>query len=111
MAKIVDVGIPTNDIRYIAGVGALMVFLSMVAIGMGTLFMKYSSIVSLGFGANLRDALFEKVQTFSFKNIDHFSTASLVTRLTNDAVNLQNTFMMIVRLLLRAPLMLVIASS
>ena len=109
MAKIVDVGIPTNDIRYIAAVGALMVFLSMVAIGMGTLFMKYSSIVSLGFGANLRDALFEKVQTFSFKNIDHFSTASLVTRLTNDAVNLQNTFMMIVRLLLRAPLMLVIA--
>jgi ATP-binding cassette subfamily B protein len=109
MAKIVDVGIPTNDIRYIASVGALMVFLSMVAIGMGTLFMKYSSIVALGFGANLRDALFEKVQTFSFKNIDHFSTASLVTRLTNDAVNLQNTFMMIVRLLLRAPLMLVIA--
>lgn len=109
MAKIVDVGIPTNDIRYIAGVGALMVVLSMVAIGMGTLFMKYSSVVALGFGANLRDALFEKVQTFSFKNIDHFSTASLVTRLTNDAVNLQNTFMMIVRLLLRAPLMLVIA--
>jgi ATP-binding cassette subfamily B multidrug efflux pump len=109
MARIVDVGIPTNDIRYIASVGALMVFLSMVAIGMGTLFMKYSSVVALGFGANLRDALFEKVQTFSFKNIDHFSTASLVTRLTNDAVNLQNTFMMIVRLLLRAPLMLVIA--
>jgi ATP-binding cassette subfamily B protein len=109
MARIVDIGIPSGDIGYIAGIGAFMVLLAIIAIVMGTLFMKYSSIVALGFGANLRDALFEKVQSFSFKNIDHFSTASLVTRLTNDAVNLQNTFMMMVRLLLRAPLMLVIA--
>ncbi|MBI9051060.1 MAG: ABC transporter ATP-binding protein [Anaerolineaceae bacterium] len=109
MARIVDIGIPTQDIRYIAGIGGIMVVLAMIAIAMGTLFMKYSSIAAFGFGANLRNALFEKVQAFSFKNIDHFSTASLVTRLTNDSINLQNTFMMIIRLLLRGPIMLVIA--
>ena len=63
----------------------------------------------MGFGANLRDALFEKVQQFSFTNIDQFSTASLVTRLTNDVNNLQLTFMMALRILLRAPMMLVVA--
>jgi ATP-binding cassette subfamily B protein len=109
MARIVDVGIASQDIGYIAKIGGIMVLLALMAIGMGTLFMKYSSIAAYGFGANLRDALFEKVQAFSFKNIDQFSTASLVTRLTNDSINLQNTFMMIVRLLLRAPMMLVIS--
>jgi ATP-binding cassette, subfamily B, multidrug efflux pump len=109
MSKIVDIGIPAGNIKYIAGIGGIMVLLAIGAILFGTLFMKYSSIVSLGFGANLRDALFKKVQSFSFKNIDYFSTASLVTRLTNDANNLQQTFMMIIRLLLRAPLMLIVA--
>jgi ATP-binding cassette subfamily B protein len=109
MARIVDVGITTQDIGYIAKIGGIMVLLAGMAIGMGTLFMKYSSIAAMGFGANLRNALFEKVQTFSFKNMDHFSTASLVTRLTNDTINLQMTFMLVVRLLLRAPLMLIIS--
>ena len=71
--------------------------------------MKLSTIGSMGFGANLRDALFEKVQQFSFSNIDAFSTASLVTRLTNDVNNLQITLMMVLRILLRAPMMLIIA--
>ena len=63
----------------------------------------------MGFGANLRNALFEKVQAFSFANIDRFSTASLITRLTNDVNNVQLTFMMMLRILLRAPLMLIVA--
>ena len=109
MSKIVDVGIPAKNISYIAGIGGIMVLLAALAIGFGTLFMKYSSVVALGFGANLREAMFKKVQSFSFKNIDYFSTASLVTRLTNDVNNLQMTFMMVVRLLLRAPLMLIVA--
>jgi ATP-binding cassette subfamily B protein len=79
------------------------------AIGLGVLNMRYTTNVSMGFGANLRNALFEKIQDFSFNNIDHFSTASLITRLTNDVNNLQVTVMMVLRLLLRAPLMLMIA--
>jgi ATP-binding cassette subfamily B protein len=71
--------------------------------------MKFSTTGAVGFAANLRNALFEKVQQFSFTNIDKFSTASLVTRLTNDVNNLQVTFMMALRLLTRAPMMLVIA--
>jgi ATP-binding cassette subfamily B protein len=71
--------------------------------------MKVSSTAGQGFGANLREALFEKVQSFSFANIDHFSSGSLVTRLTNDVNNIQMTFIMGIRLLLRAPMMLIVA--
>jgi len=107
MSRIVDVGIASKDIYYIAKIGVLMVLLACAAICFGIFNMKFSSVGSLGFGANLRNALFEKVQAFSFSNIDQFSTASLVTRLTNDVNNLQFTFMMGLRLLLRAPMMLV----
>ena len=75
----------------------------------GIAMMRFSTIASMGFGANLRDALFAKVQSYSFGNIDQFSTASLVTRLTNDVNIVQLTFMMALRLLLRAPMMLAIA--
>jgi ATP-binding cassette subfamily B protein len=86
-----------------------MILLALVAMFFGILNMRFSSEVSMGFGANLRDALFEKVQAFSFNNIDKFSTASLITRLTNDVNNVQMTFLMMLRILLRAPLMLIIA--
>jgi ATP-binding cassette subfamily B protein len=86
-----------------------MILLAAGAIFFGVFNMKFSTTGSIGFAANLRDALFQKVQQFSFTNIDHFSTASLVTRLTNDVNNLQTTFMMALRLLTRAPMMLVIA--
>lgn len=109
MSRIIDVGIPSQDIAYIARTGLFMVLLACAAIVFGIINMKFTSVGSLGFGANLRNALFEKVQAFSFTNIDRFSTASLVTRLTNDVNNLQMTTMMGMRLLLRAPLMLVIA--
>jgi ATP-binding cassette, subfamily B, multidrug efflux pump len=109
MARIVDVGIANQDVAYIARTGILMVLLALAAMGFGIVMMRLSTVGSMGFGANLRDALFEKVQQFSFNNIDRFSTASLVTRLTNDVNNLQLTLMMMLRILLRAPMMLVIA--
>ncbi|MCE1252650.1 MAG: ABC transporter ATP-binding protein/permease [Anaerolineae bacterium] len=109
MSRIVDVGIVNSDIGYIARIGLYMVLLACAAIFFGVLNMKYTSLASQGFGANLREALFSRVQEFSFNNIDRFSTASLVTRLTNDVNNLQFTFMMVLRMLLRAPMMLIIA--
>ena len=109
MAKVIDVGIPGEDIRYIAQIGVYMILLALAAIGLGIVNMHYTTLTSTGFSKNLRNSLFEKVQTFSFQNIDRFSTAFLITRLTNDVNNLQITFMMILRLLLRAPMMLIIA--
>ncbi|NMB53939.1 MAG: ABC transporter ATP-binding protein [Leptolinea sp.] len=109
MSKIVDIGIPGKDVGYIANIGIIMVTLALVAIFGGVFNMWLTSKGSMGFGANLRDALFEKLQSFSFKNIDQFSTASLVTRLTNDVNNLQQTFMMSLRILLRAPMMLIVS--
>jgi len=109
MSKVIDVGIPAKDIQYITRIGLYMVSLALVAMFFGILNMRYTTTASMGFGANLRNALFEKVQSFSFNNIDYFSTGSLITRLTNDVNNLQMTLMMALRLLLRAPLMLVIA--
>lgn len=109
MAKVIDVGIPGKNVEYITRIGLYMIVLALAAIGLGVLNMRYTTNVSMGFGANLRNTLFEKIQGFSFNNIDHFSTASLITRLTNDVNNLQVTVMMVLRLLLRAPLMLMIA--
>ena len=109
MARIVDVGIASRDVAYIARMGVSMVLLALTAMALGILHMRLATVSSMGFGANLRDALFAKVQQFSFTNIDHFSTASLVTRLTNDVNNLQLTFMMALRILLRGPMMLVVS--
>lgn len=109
MSRIVDVGIANRDVSYIARIGLYMVLLALAAMALGIVNMRLATYGSLGFGANLRDALFAKVQQFSFTNIDQFSTASLVTRLTNDVNNLQLTLMMSVRILLRAPMVLAIA--
>jgi ATP-binding cassette subfamily B protein len=109
MSRIIDVGIANRDVGYISRIGLLMVLLALFAIVCGVIFMRLSTVGSMGFGANLRDALFEKVQQFSFTNIDRFSTGSLVTRITNDVNNLQMTFMMMLRIFSRAPLMLILA--
>ncbi|MEN6482641.1 MAG: ABC transporter ATP-binding protein [Anaerolineaceae bacterium] len=109
MARIVDVGIQSKDLGYIVNIGLLMVLLAIVAIVFGIILMRYASVASQGFGANLRDALFKTIQSFSFKNIDKFGTSSLVTRLTNDVNNVQMTFMVILRMLLRAPMMMIVA--
>jgi ATP-binding cassette, subfamily B, multidrug efflux pump len=109
MSRIVDTGIATSDAAYIVRTGVYMILLALAAIVSGILMMRFSTYGAMGFGANLRNGLFEKVQQFSFNNIDQFSTGSLITRLTNDVNNLQFTFMMMLRMLLRAPIMLVIA--
>ncbi|MEN6388102.1 MAG: ABC transporter ATP-binding protein [Candidatus Cryosericum sp.] len=109
MGKIVDTGIPSLNLQYITHIGILMISLSLVAMAFGSLNHRLAAVTSQGFGANLRQALFDKVQSFSFSNIDTFSTASLVTRLTNDVTQLQNTLLMSMRMLTRAPLMLICA--
>jgi len=109
MARVIDVGIADKDIGYIARIGVYMILLALAAILFGVLNNRFITLASMGFAANLRDSLFEKVQGFSFNNIDRFSTASLITRMTNDVNNIQVTVMMALRMLLRAPLMLTIA--
>ena len=109
MSDIVGRGIQTGNIPFILGVGALMILFALLAIVAGFGNARHSARAGVGFAAGLRRGLFEKVQTFSFKNIDDFSTASLATRLTNDVTLLQNAGIMSLRLMIRAPLMFVFA--
>lgn len=109
MSKIVDNGVRLKNMAYILPTGGLMVGLSLVAIAanVGNIF--FSSHASVGFAAELRKGLFNKIQEFSFSNLDKFSSASLTTRVTNDVNILQEVIMMSLRLLIRAPLMLLFA--
>lgn len=110
MGRIVDVGVASKDLAYIGRTGLLMVALALACIGFGTLNARYSAEAAQGFGANLRRSLFDKIQSFSFSNIDRFSASSLVTRLTSDVTQIQTTLLMCLRMLLRAPLMLAAAT-
>ncbi len=109
MAKIIDNGIKTGRIGYVAGMGLLMVGMSIVSLCFGALAGRLSAVAAMGFAKNLRSALFRKVQSFSFANVDKFSTASLTTRLTTDVTNIQTAFMMFIRTAFRAPIMLIFA--
>ena len=109
MGRIVDKGIPALNLQYILQIGIFMIGLALVAMLFGSLNHRLAAVVSQGYAANVRQALFDRVQSFSFSNIDTFSTASLVTRLTNDVLQLQNTLLMSMRILTRAPLMLICA--
>lgn len=110
MAQIVDVGITTGDIGFVLRTGGLMVLLAMLALLFGVLGSRLAATASMGFGAEVRAGLFQRIAQFSFFNIDRFSTASLVTRLTTDITNIQNAFMMTIRILVRAPFMLISAT-
>ena len=110
MSKIVDIGIQNQDIGYVVRTGVTMVLMAILALACGALAALFSAKASVGFGTELRRAEFNKIQEFSFSNINKFSTPSLVTRLTTDVMNTQNAFMMIIRILVRAPLMLVSAT-
>ena len=110
MGKIVDVGIPNKDIGYILKMGGLMVLMAVGALIFGALCARVAVVASNGMAKNLRKGLFERIESFSFKNTDHFTTPSLITRLTNDVNNIQNSFQMIIRMLARAPFMLILAS-
>ena len=109
MSDIVDIGIKNADQGYILRRGGVMVAMAMVSLALGLGAAVLSSVAGQGFGANLRRAEYDHIQNFAFSNIEKFSTASLVTRLTNDVNAMQMTLMMGMRLLVRAPVMLVSA--
>lgn len=106
MARIINIGIANSDTSYITTTGLTMIGIALFSLLFGALAARFSSTAAAGFAKNLRAALFSSVQEFSFANLDKFSTASLVTRLTTDVTNAQNTFMMLIRMAVRAPLML-----
>ncbi|MBO1679512.1 ABC transporter ATP-binding protein [Bittarella massiliensis (ex Durand et al. 2017)] len=107
MSKIVDVGIGTGDMDYVLRTGGMMVLMALLGLCFGATSSRFASMAGMGFGSELRRGLFEKVQSFSFANVDKFSTASLITRLTTDVQTIQMAFMMTIRMLVRAPVMLV----
>lgn len=109
MAKIVDVGLANGDIGYVTKVGIVMLIASFLALYFGMIAGKTAAKASTGFSKNLRKAMYNKIQTYSFSNIDKFSTSGLVTRLTTDVTNLQNAYQMCIRVLVRAPIMMVSA--
>ena len=109
MAFIIDQGIEKGDMNAILKYGLLTFLVAVVALALGVLAGKYAAEASTGFAGNLRDAMYENIQHYSFSNIDKYSTAGLVTRMTTDVTNLQNAFMMIIRIAVRAPLMMIIA--
>lgn len=105
-AAIIDNGIEKGSIENIYFYGAIMIVLAGLSLLFGTLAGKYAASASSGLACNLREKLFETIQTFSFSNIDKYSTAGLVTRMTTDVTNIQNAYQMIIRIAVRAPLML-----
>ena len=109
MAEIVDEAIPTGDTGYIFALGAAMLVLAAISMTCGVLAAKYAAFASQGFGGNLRQCLFDKVQEFSFADIDRFSSASLITRMTNDVNAMTMMLAMGLRMLVRAPVMLLAA--
>ena len=109
MASLIDEGITGGSMPATVKFGVILLMCAMVSLGAGFLSGKYAAVAGAGFAKNLRKDQFEKVQGFSFTNIDRFSTGSIVTRLTTDVTNLQNAYMMIIRLGVRAPIMVVVA--
>ena len=109
MAKIIDVGIMNGDMAYIIKLGALLVLLAVVALFFGAKAGQLAAVASSGYAKNLRHDIFYKIQDVSFGNIDHFSTPGLVTRLTTDITNVQMAYMFTIRLLARAPIMIVMS--
>jgi ATP-binding cassette subfamily B protein len=111
MASIIDDGVEAGNINHIYAVGGLMVVLAIIGLLAGVLGGKYGAKASAGLAKNLRKAMFEKIQTYSFANIDRFSTAGLVTRLTTDVTNIQNAYQMLLRMCMRAPMSLICAMT
>lgn len=109
MASIIDNGVEKGDIHHIYVMGGLMIVTACVSLFAGVMGGKYGARASTGFARNLRKAMYENIQTFSFSNIDKFSTAGLVTRLTTDVTNIQMAYQMILRMCVRAPITLICA--
>ena len=110
MAHIIDDGIRQGKVSYVAAMGGVMVLMALFSLIFGALSGRFAAVAAMGFAKNLRSALFRKVQDFSFSNVDKFSTASLTTRLTTDVTNIQNAFMMFIRMAFRSPMMFIFAT-
>ena len=109
MAKIVDDAIPSKSMPYTIKLGVLMICMALISYTFGMLLSKHAALAGQGLGANLREAEYIKIQDYSFKNIEKFSTASLITRLTTDVTAIQNAVTIGSKLLVRAPIMLIFA--
>ena len=109
MAKIIDVGLKNSDLKYTLSLGIILIIAAMFSLLFGVLAGQFAAKASAGFAKNLRKDIYYKIQDFSFHNIDKFSTASLVTRMTTDITNVQNAYQMIIRTLVRAPFMMIFA--
>lgn len=106
-ASIIDKGIQAGDMRKVGIYGGIMLIIAFLSLFCGIQAGKYAAAASTGFACNLREKMYENIQTFSFSNIDKFSTAGLVTRMTTDVTNVQNAYQMIIRIAVRAPLMMI----
>ena len=109
MAKIIDIGIAEGNLGYIIQRGLILVIMAMMSLFFGVQAGNFAAIAGAGYAKNLRHDIYYKVQAFSFKNIDHFSTSGLVTRMTTDITNIQMAYMMSIRLLARAPIMIILS--
>ena len=111
MASIIDNGVTAGNMNHIIKMGLLMILTAAVSLYAGVMGGKYGARASAGFARNLREAMFEKIQTYSFSNIDKYSTAGLITRLTTDVSNIQMAYQMILRMFTRAPASLIFAMT
>ncbi len=109
MASMIDDGVEVGNMKHIVITGIIMLVVAMLSLFCGAMCGKHAAIASTGFAKNVRKSMFDNIQTFSFANIDKFSTAGLITRMTTDVVNVQQAYQMIIRMCVRAPLMLIIA--
>ena len=107
MANIIDIGMTSGDLHYIIQRGVILVVMAMLSLFFGISAGNMAAVAGAGYAKNLRHDIFYKVQEFSFKNIDHFATSGLVTRMTTDITNIQMAYMMSIRLLARAPIMII----
>ncbi|WP_343210058.1 ABC transporter ATP-binding protein [Anaerolentibacter hominis] len=106
-ARIIDEGLETGNMQRVYQYGLLMILLAFLSLMFGTMAGKYAASASSGLACNLRESIYDKIQTFSFSNIDKYSTAGLVTRMTTDVTNIQNAYQMILRIAVRSPMMLI----
>ena len=111
MAAIIDKGLGTGDMGYVTNAGLVMLLVSLASLFCGAMAARQAAVASSGFAKNVREGMYNHIQDFSFSNIDHFSTAGLVTRLTTDVSNVQNAFQMMMRMFTRAPITLISAMT
>lgn len=109
MASVIDQGVEAGNMNYVVKMGAIMLVIAMLSLLAGAMSGVFAARASMGFGRNLRRAMYDNIQDFAFREIDHFSTAGLVTRMTTDVTNVQNAFQMIIRMFVRAPIMMISA--